>query len=118
MRWKPSRHCVINSLRSPSPCTDQQAPRILPLLLVLTSRRMGCCHCFLQARANRDTSVAAATRPDWVNAASLQVALKGASSAVPHLQVRGFGWRLCVLQQCSCVLQQCSWNKTGEHCKE
>ncbi|GFR40784.1 hypothetical protein Agub_g1399 [Astrephomene gubernaculifera] len=28
----------------------------------------------------------AARRPDWVNAASLQAALRGASSAIPHLQ--------------------------------
>ena len=31
-----------------------------------------------------------ASRPDWVNAASLQAALRGSSSAVPHLQVRGW----------------------------
>ncbi|KAG2433517.1 hypothetical protein HYH02_012635 [Chlamydomonas schloesseri] len=38
-----------------------------------------------QARPRRATSPAA-KRPDWVNAASLQAALRGASSAVPHLQ--------------------------------
>ncbi|KAG2442321.1 hypothetical protein HXX76_002407 [Chlamydomonas incerta] len=38
-----------------------------------------------QARPRRATSPAA-KRPDWVNAASLQAALRGASAAVPHLQ--------------------------------
>ncbi|GLC63413.1 hypothetical protein PLESTF_000033600 [Pleodorina starrii] len=38
-----------------------------------------------QARERRAQPLAA-TRPDWVNAASLQAALRGASSAVPHLQ--------------------------------
>ncbi|GLI69766.1 hypothetical protein VaNZ11_014448 [Volvox africanus] len=38
----------------------------------------------MQVRAHRTPS--AVMRPDWVNAASLQAALRGASSAIPHLQ--------------------------------
>ncbi|GIL86904.1 hypothetical protein Vretimale_15560 [Volvox reticuliferus] len=51
--------------------------------LAVVNRTAGC-PMALQVRARRTQS--ATMRPDWVNAASLQAALRGASSAIPHLQ--------------------------------